>query len=47
MYHATIKIKTGTPAYSAILVKMYDWEHYCYADAGEEIPPGSPKPKGK
>jgi len=26
---------------------MHDWEHSCYADAEEEMPPDSPKLKGK
>jgi len=47
MRHATIKIRTDAPDYSAIPVKMYDWEYSCYADAEEEIPHDSPKPKGK
>jgi len=47
MRHATIKIRTNTPDYSAIPVKMYDWEYSCYAAAEEETPPDSPKPKGK
>ena len=47
MRHATIKIRTDAPDYSAIPVKMYDWEYTCYADAEEEIPLDSPKPKGK
>lgn len=45
--HATIKIRTDTPDYSNIPVKTYDWEYSCYSDAEEEIPPGSPEPKGK
>jgi len=47
MRHATIKIRTDAPDYSSIPVKMYDWEYSCYADAEEETPPDSPKPKGK
>jgi len=47
MRHATIKIRTDTPDYSTIPVKMYDWEYSCYADAKEEIPLYAPKPKGK
>jgi len=47
MRHATIKIRTDAPDYSSIPVKMHDWEHSCYADAEEEVPPDSPKPKGK
>jgi len=47
MCHATIKIRTDAPDYSAVPVKMYDWEHSCHADAKEEIPLDTPKPKGK
>jgi len=47
MHHATIKIRTDTPDYSAIPVEIYDWEYSCYADAEEEMPPDPPKPKGK
>jgi len=47
MHHATIKIRTDAPDCSSIPVKMYDWKYSCYADAEEEIPPNSPKPKGK
>ena len=47
MRHGVIKIRTEAPDYSSIPVKMYDWEYTCYADAKEEIPPGSPEPKGK
>jgi len=47
MHHATIKIRTDAPDYSAIPVKMYDWEHSCYLDAEEEMPPDSPKAKRK
>ena len=47
MRHATIKIRTDAPDYSAIPVKMYDWEYTCYADAKEEIPIDAPEGKGK
>jgi len=47
MRHATIKIRTDAPDCSAIPVKMHGWEHSCYADAEEEMPPDSPKLKGK
>jgi hypothetical protein len=47
MRHGTIRIRTDAPDYSAIPVKMYDWEYSCYADAVEEIPFDAPKPKGK
>jgi hypothetical protein len=47
MRHGTIKIRTEAPDYSDIPIKMYEWEHTCYADAEEEIPIGAPKPKGK
>jgi hypothetical protein len=47
MRHGTIKIRTDAPDYSSVPVKMYSWEHSCYADAKEEIPLGSPEPKGK
>jgi len=47
MRHATIKIRTDVPDYSNIPVKMYDWEHSCYADAKEGILLDAPKPKGK
>jgi len=47
MHQATINIRTDTPDFSAIPVKMYDWECSCYADAEEETPHDSPKPKGK
>jgi len=47
MRHATIKIRTDAPDYSAIPVKMCEWERSCYADAEEETLPDSPKPKGK
>jgi len=46
MRHATIKIRTDTPDYSNIPVKLYDWEYSCYADAKEEIPLDAPTPKG-
>jgi len=47
MRHATIKIRTHTPDYFNIPVKMCDWECSCYADAKEEIPLDAPNPKGK
>jgi len=47
MCHAAIKIRTDIPDYSNIPVKLYDWEHSCYADAKEEIPLDAPAPKGK
>jgi len=47
MRHATIKIRTEAPDHSAIPVKMCNWECSCCADAEEETPPDSPKPKGK
>ena len=47
MRHGTIRIRTDAPDYSAIPVKMYDWEYSCYRDAVEEIPFDAPKPKGK
>jgi len=31
----------------AFPVKRHGWEHACPADAEEETPPCSPKPKGK
>jgi hypothetical protein len=45
--NGTVKIRTDAPDYSSVPVKMYSWEHSCYADAEEEIPIGAPKPKGK
>jgi len=47
MCHAAIKIRTDRPDCSAVLVKIYDWEYSCYADAKEEIPLDAPEPKGK
>jgi len=47
MHHATIEIRTDTPDYLNIPVKLCAWECSCYADAKEEIPLDAPTPKGK
>ena len=47
MRHGLVRIRTEKPDYSDIPEKKYEWSYSCYSGAKEEIPHGTPPPKGK
>ena len=47
MKHATIRVRTEEPDFSALPSKPYTWDYSVYGDVKEEIPKDCPKPLGK
>ncbi len=47
MKHATIRVRTEEPDFSALPSEPYTWDYSVYGDVKEELPKDCPKPLGK
>ena len=47
MKHATIRVRTEEPDFSALPSEPYKWDYSVYGDVKEELPKDAPEPLGK